>query len=37
MTREDLFEAIGALDEAMLDQNVEQVKKHRISLIGSLK
>lgn len=30
MTREDLFEAIGALDEAMLDRNVEEVKKHRI-------
>ncbi len=31
MTREDLFEAIGSLDEAMLDQNVEEVRKHRIS------
>ncbi len=31
MTREDLFEAIGALDEAMLDRNVEEVKMHRIS------
>lgn len=31
MTREQLFEAIGALDEAMLDQNVEEVKKHRFS------
>lgn len=29
MTREQLFEAIGALDEAMLDQNVDEAKPRR--------
>ncbi len=29
MTREQLFEAIGTLDEAMLDQNVDEVKPRR--------